>query len=72
MEENTPRVLESLRLKDLQQLSQEIQTLGKAMQTPLGSIEYDLQLLRTFLENELGEQGLFQQNFISLNAKASL
>lgn len=72
MEENTPRVLESLRLKDLQQLSQEIQTLGKAMQTPLGSTEYDLQLLRTFLENELGEQGLFQQNFISLNAKASL
>uniref|UniRef100_A0A8U7PA22 Uncharacterized protein n=1 Tax=Corvus moneduloides TaxID=1196302 RepID=A0A8U7PA22_CORMO len=58
VKENTPRVLESLRLKDLQQLSQEIQALGKDMQTTLGSPEYDLQLLRTYLEKELDLQEL--------------
>ncbi|XP_017583309.1 PREDICTED: butyrophilin subfamily 2 member A2-like isoform X1 [Corvus brachyrhynchos] len=58
VKENTPRVLESLQLKDLQQLSQEIQALGKDMQTTLGSPEYDLQLLRTYLEKELDLQEL--------------
>ncbi|XP_038013082.1 E3 ubiquitin-protein ligase TRIM39-like isoform X3 [Motacilla alba alba] len=44
VKENTARVLESIRLMDIQQLSQEIQTLEKTLQTTLGSTKYDLDL----------------------------
>ncbi|XP_053816623.1 E3 ubiquitin-protein ligase TRIM39-like isoform X5 [Vidua chalybeata] len=44
VKENTSRVLESMWLMDIQQLSQEIQTLEKTLQTTLGSTKYDLDL----------------------------
>ncbi|KAM3660632.1 uncharacterized protein VK521_011878 [Ammospiza maritima maritima] len=44
VKENTLRVLESMRLMDIQQLSQEIQTLEKTLQTSLGSTKYNLDL----------------------------
>ncbi|KAL9833733.1 uncharacterized protein GJ701_013099 [Geothlypis trichas] len=44
VKENTSRVLESMRLMDIQQLSQEIQTLEKALQTTMQSTKYDLDL----------------------------
>ncbi|XP_068065729.1 E3 ubiquitin-protein ligase TRIM21-like isoform X2 [Anomalospiza imberbis] len=44
VKENTSRVLESMCLMDIQQLSQEIQTLEKTLQTTLGSTKYDLDL----------------------------
>ncbi|XP_064251274.1 E3 ubiquitin-protein ligase TRIM39-like isoform X6 [Passer domesticus] len=43
VKENTSRVLESIQLMDIQQLSQEIQVLEKT-QTALGSTKYDLDL----------------------------
>ncbi|XP_039572292.1 E3 ubiquitin-protein ligase TRIM39-like isoform X2 [Passer montanus] len=44
VKENTSRVLESIQLMDIQQLSQEIQVLEKTSQTALGSTKYDLDL----------------------------
>ncbi|XP_053850669.1 uncharacterized protein LOC128816782 isoform X6 [Vidua macroura] len=44
VKENTSRVLESMRLMDIQQLSQEIQTLEKTLQTTLRSTKYDFDL----------------------------
>lgn len=49
--------LESIRLKDHQHLYQKIQTLQEAFQKEQESTQRALQLLRTDLENELGEQG---------------
>ncbi|XP_072793189.1 uncharacterized protein [Taeniopygia guttata] len=44
VKENTSRVLESMQLMDIQQISQEIQTLEETLQTILGSTKYDLDL----------------------------
>nr|XP_041575772.1 E3 ubiquitin-protein ligase TRIM21 isoform X2 [Taeniopygia guttata] len=44
VKENTSRVLESMQLMDIQQISQKIQTLEETLQTILGSTKYDLDL----------------------------
>ncbi|GAB0202197.1 butyrophilin subfamily 2 member A2-like [Grus japonensis] len=53
MEENTTRALESMQKKDFQQVSQQIQTLQRALETMQRSTQRDLQMLRVDLENQL-------------------
>lgn len=56
MEENTTGAMESLREKDLQKVSQQIQALQKALQTMLESTQHDLQILRAHLEGSLSKE----------------
>ncbi|XP_050163578.1 butyrophilin subfamily 1 member A1-like [Myiozetetes cayanensis] len=51
LEANTPRAVESVLLKDLQQLSQQVQTLQEALQEGQESTQRDLELLRTEQQN---------------------
>ena len=57
MEAKITRALESMREKDLQHISQPIQTLKNAFQTMQESTQRDLQKLTADLENQLGELG---------------
>lgn len=66
MEANVTGTIAYMWQKDLLQLSQQIQTLKQTFQNMKVSTQRDLQMIKTDLENKLGEQNHFQQVFIAL------
>lgn len=57
IEANSTNTLESMWKKDLQEVSQQVQTLQEPFQNTQVYIQHDLQMIRTDLKDELGEQG---------------